>query len=985
MFRRSCRPMARRAGVVVAGLLVVAGTTTVFDASSTVLGSASPSATLSCTDNWVGSGASGDWGSAANWSTGVPNGAAVSACIAGNAAVILNGSSSIGELTVSAGSSLTINSPASTAPNSTADRTMPGLTISSGLQNSGSLTVATTDTSGHPALSLSGPVTNSGTITVGGTMGLNGAGTTVVQNDGIIALAPGGLIDGNQDPTITNGPEGTLAFGIDGPPGSSGADGRIAGTTLVLGGTADAVFEDGFVPSSGAEYIVDDGPTAGTFAAVSGGATADYAHADQLGLVGGAPATGTTTSVTSSAPEGSLYGQPVQLTAVVAATSGAGPTGSVSFFADDRPLGSSPVTSTSSGVTSATLVTSDLPAGSVAITAAYGGDVLFAASTSTDLTQVVSADPTSVTVTPSTPSPQVGQAVTDTATIAPTSQPSAEPTGTVSFTDDGNPVPSCQALPLPDVAPFQVTCSETFGSGATHAVVATYSGDIDNAGSTGSLLQTLGQLPTVTVVTTSTPTTIYGQVADVSATITATAGAAVNPSGSVTFFDGSLPLGTVDVSDAGGTATASLTTSNLVEGPHFVTATYSGDPTYATSTTVTPATIDVAEAPTSVTVSDASAQSVVGQTVVLTASIASPAPGPTGTVQFADNGEPIGSGAVSGGQATFQTSSLALGDHAITAVYEGDDNFIGGSSTDTLMQTVGQAATSTGVTSAHDPGLVGQAIAYTATVAVATPGSGTATGTASFSDDGNPMPGCQGLALSPAPPSVVTCTQATDTTGTQDITVAYSGDTNFTASEGSMTESVSPVPTTTTLVPSPAAATTGQSVTLTATVSPTSGTADPDGSVSFTLGGTVLGNSVVSTTNGISSASMLLTTLPLGSDPVTATYSGSSDFLASSSAGTAPVTVTKASTTIGVLADSSIAGAPTTLTANVFPATGSGETGTVTFFENGARIGTSPVVNGQATLAVFDTMGSSVAFTADYSGDPDFIGSTTPSAFVPGG
>ena len=84
-------------------------------------------------------------------------------------------------------------------------------------------------------------------------------------------------------------------------------------------------------------------------------------------------------------------------------------------------------------------------------------------------------------------------------------------------------------------------------------------------------------------------------------------------------------------------------------------------------------------------------------------------------------------------------------------------------------------------------------------------------------------------------------------------------------------------------------------------------------------------------------------------------------------------------------ADPSIAGAPTTLTANVFPATGSGETGTVTFFENGARIGTSPVANGQATLTVFDTMGGSVAFTAEYSGDPDFTGSTTPSPFVPGG
>ena len=118
----------------------------------------------------------------------------------------------------------------------------------------------------------------------------------------------------------------------------------------------------------------------------------------------------------------------------------------------------------------------------------------------------------------------------------------------------------------------------------------------------------------------------------------------------------------------------------------------------------------MAEAPTTVTVDDASSQSVVGQTVVFTASIASPAPGMTGTVQFADDGDPIGSGTVSGGQATFETSSLALGTHAVTAVYEGDDNFIGGSSTNTVTQTVGPAATSTEVTSAHDPGLVGQTI-----------------------------------------------------------------------------------------------------------------------------------------------------------------------------------------------------------------------------------------------------------------------------------
>ena len=75
--RRTHRRLLRRVGVATAGLLVVAGTTTVFDASSLVLGSAPPTETLSCNDSWTGSSPSGVWNSAANWTAGVPNGASV--------------------------------------------------------------------------------------------------------------------------------------------------------------------------------------------------------------------------------------------------------------------------------------------------------------------------------------------------------------------------------------------------------------------------------------------------------------------------------------------------------------------------------------------------------------------------------------------------------------------------------------------------------------------------------------------------------------------------------------------------------------------------------------------------------------------------------------------------------------------------------------------------------------------------------------------
>ncbi len=69
------------------GLVVVAGTTIVFGAASLVQGSPPPAETLSCNDNWTGAGPTADWGSAANWTAGVPNGPSVNACIAGDAAV----------------------------------------------------------------------------------------------------------------------------------------------------------------------------------------------------------------------------------------------------------------------------------------------------------------------------------------------------------------------------------------------------------------------------------------------------------------------------------------------------------------------------------------------------------------------------------------------------------------------------------------------------------------------------------------------------------------------------------------------------------------------------------------------------------------------------------------------------------------------------------------------------------------------------------
>jgi subtilisin-like proprotein convertase family protein len=69
-----------------------------------------------------------------------------------------------------------------------------------------------------------------------------------------------------------------------------------------------------------------------------------------------------------------------------------------------------------------------------------------------------------------------------------------------------------------------------------------------------------------------------------------------------------------------------------------------------------------------------------GADVTFTMTLSAVAPGagtPTGTVGFRIDGSVAGSGALSGGVATFSTTNLALGSHTVVAEYAGDLNFAG--------------------------------------------------------------------------------------------------------------------------------------------------------------------------------------------------------------------------------------------------------------------------------------------------------------------
>ena len=122
----------------------------------------------------------------------------------------------------------------------------------------------------------------------------------------------------------------------------------------------------------------------------------------------------TITALTSSANPSST-GQSVTLSAVVSSGAAGTPTGTVIFMDDAATLGSAAI----DGTGAATFATSTLDAGTHNITAVYGGDAVFAASTSTVLSQAVSGPANfALSTSPTTATIQAGGTATFTITAS---------------------------------------------------------------------------------------------------------------------------------------------------------------------------------------------------------------------------------------------------------------------------------------------------------------------------------------------------------------------------------------------------------------------------------------------------------------------------------------------------------------------------------------------------------------------------------------
>lgn len=668
----------------------------------------------------------------------------------------------------------------------------------------------------------------------------------------------------------------------------------------------------------------------------------------------------TSITLTSASPNPSAVGQGVTLTATVAGVPSANGfpiSGIVSFYSGSVFMGQANVGA--GGI--ATFTTPVLARGTYSFTASYGGNTLYAPSpTSTPISQtVVYASTTSLTISPNPAT--FAQTVTFTATVkaaSGTTTGAGVPTGSVTFYDtiSGTPVAlNTVGLNTSNQAILTIT-GQNLGVGV-HPIYAVYSGNGSSfAASTSATVKESVLSGTTTTLSSSgtlvsgtTYSSVYSQPVAFTAVVTPSSAGTV-PTGTVTFKDGATTLtGGANIalvynSAANVYEAVSPVYSALAVTTHSISAVYT--PTAGTAITGSTGTMTerVTADPVNVTLTSSNSSSSYGQTVTLTATLAN-APGTAslvnmGTVTFFKGtpSTPLASKVTvqfnstnNDYEATFATAALPIGtSYTLGAMFvTSNANFTAGTNGSTT-QTVGQVGTTTTVGAAASSFASGQTVTFTATVAPVV-GSAVPTGSVQFTiDNGTPITG------TPKGGGIWTLTEVATSAnglafGSHTITAAYFANPSSEFANSDSTGNPFNFEilngTQTSLQVSPTASAIGTNVTFTATVTSSAGT-PTDGTVTFFDNGVAIPNSTFDLSQ-LGSNQVVFTTssLPSGSQSITAQYSGdSSNFAASTSnAVTEVVYAVAASMTVSVTSPAShivTPGVPFTLTALIYDSNG---------------------------------------------------------------
>lgn len=522
--------------------------------------------------------------------------------------------------------------------------------------------------------------------------------------------------------------------------------------------------------------------------------TADYA-----GGAGFMPSTSTQLTLRVGPPQPSLTsmsvdqnpsaaGERVTLAASVTSAAGFGvATGTMTFRDGQQALGTVPLAALAGpggggGPPEQVSLSVPLSAGTHSLNAAYSGDGNLSASVSAAWIQVVGQKiPTATNVT-STANPALSGATTLlSATVTPTAPTASLPSGSLTFRDGDS------VLGKVKVSAGDGTLPVTLLGAGSHAITAAYSGDPDFVESTspGLPLEIVsvggGPAPTAVALTATRPA-LAGAPLVLSAAVTGPPGTAA-PTGDIYVADESGSVLGRASTDSAGRAILSLPPPPA--GLHRLTATYQGDATYASSSSL-PVSLTVLRTPVAFSLTSSANPSPLGQEVTLAAT-ARPADGgtatPTGAVAFADETGPLGTAALdAAGSARLTTTALAAGEHHVTATYEGDGDHAGDSAT--FVQAIGEpAATATHLQASPTRVPAGQAVRLVATVAPSTPVAGRQrpAGAVIFRD-GDTVLGVDELEESDLAALQVPALAP----GTHSITAHYGGDPAFAPSEAEL-------------------------------------------------------------------------------------------------------------------------------------------------------------------------------------------------------
>ena len=430
-----------------------------------------------------------------------------------------------------------------------------------------------------------------------------------------------------------------------------------------------------------------------------------------------------------------MWSEPVTFEGTISVTAPGGgtPTGTVRFQTDSVDIAGcteAPIVSSTASCT-----TSALAFGAQQITAIYSGSPDHLTSTSANLQHTVDLAGTTTVVSSSDPTTTFDAPVTYTAAISPVAPATVAPgSGTVSFEVDSVPVAGCATQPVTAGAATCVTTSEPVGA---PSITAVYSGDATRySGSTSTaIIQTVGNASSAVAISSSDSSSVFSEEVTLTATTSAVAPATTTPAGgTMSFTVNTVPItGCTTQTVTAGVATCA-TGALPVGALNAISAVYSGDANFNTSTAPSQTQAVSKAATTSAAVSN-QPTSTWNDSVTFTITVTQVAPATlapsSGTASFTIAGTAIvGCEArpVVAGIATCVTSVVPTGTSSVIATYSTDPSYLS-SVAPAVTQTVSRANTNIALVSNHHPSRFGQVITLTATV---TSTAGTPTGTVSF-------------------------------------------------------------------------------------------------------------------------------------------------------------------------------------------------------------------------------------------------------------